>query len=72
MATAESQAAPELLADAAPATLIGPYRVLQVLGAGGMGVVYEAEELGSVRRRVALKVIRAGIGTEEGLARFDA
>jgi non-specific serine/threonine protein kinase/serine/threonine-protein kinase len=74
VATTESPTAPELLSlpDAPPAHLIGPYRVLQVLGTGGMGVVYEAEELGPVRRRVALKVIRAGIGTEEGLARFDA
>jgi tetratricopeptide (TPR) repeat protein/tRNA A-37 threonylcarbamoyl transferase component Bud32 len=52
--------------------LIGPFRVLQVLGEGGMGVVYEAEETGSVRRRIALKVVRAGIDSDEVLARFDA
>ena len=51
---------------------IGPYRILQVLGEGGMGTVYEAEETGSVRRRVALKVIRAGLVTEEVVARFEA
>ncbi len=51
---------------------IGPYRILDVLGEGGMGVVYEADETGPVRRRVALKVIRAGLATREVVARFDA
>jgi non-specific serine/threonine protein kinase/serine/threonine-protein kinase len=51
---------------------IGPYRILGVLGEGGMGVVYEADETGPVRRRVALKVIRAGLATREVIARFDA
>src|SRR5438552_1092117 len=51
---------------------VGPYRVLQVLGEGGMGLVYEAEETGPVRRRVALKVIRAGLNSREVVARFEA
>lgn len=51
---------------------IGPYRILGLLGEGGMGVVYEADETGPVRRRVALKVIRAGFATREVIARFDA
>lgn len=51
---------------------IGPYRILGLLGEGGMGVVYEADETGSVRRRVALKVIRAGFATREVVARFEA
>ena len=55
----------------APAA-IGPYRVLQVLGTGGMGAVYEAEETGSVRRRVAVKVIRGGANSAEVIERFDA
>jgi serine/threonine protein kinase/Tfp pilus assembly protein PilF len=50
--------------------MIGPYRVLGVLGEGGMGTVYEAAETGPVRRRVALKIIRAGLNSREVLARF--
>jgi serine/threonine protein kinase len=46
-----------------PAT-IGPYRVLGVLGEGGMGIVYEAEQQ-HPRRRVALKVIRGGSFVDE-------
>ncbi|HEV8148612.1 MAG TPA: serine/threonine-protein kinase, partial [Gemmatimonadales bacterium] len=51
---------------------VGSYRLLQILGQGGMGVVYEAEETGPVRRRVALKVIRAGHNSREVVARFEA
>ena len=50
--------------------MIGPYRVLGVLGEGGMGMVYEAAETGLVRRRVALKIVRAGLNSREVLSRF--
>lgn len=51
---------------------IGPYRILSVLGQGGMGLVYVAEQSEPVRRRVALKVIRAGMDSDEVVARFAA
>ncbi|PWU04987.1 MAG: hypothetical protein C5B51_15595 [Terriglobia bacterium] len=58
--------------DAAPPPLpasIGRYRILRLLGEGGMGAVYEAEQE-EPRRVVALKVIRAGLATPERLRRF--
>ena len=51
---------------------VGPYRVLGVLAHGGMGMVYTAEQTEPVRRRVALKVIKAGMDTREVVARFEA
>lgn len=52
---------------------IGPYDIIQLLGEGGMGVVYEAEETVPVRRRVALKLVRSGLDdARDVLARFDA
>ena len=51
---------------------IGPYRIVRVLGQGGMGTVYEAEQLEPLRRTVALKVIRRGMDTAEVLARFES
>jgi tetratricopeptide (TPR) repeat protein len=51
---------------------IGPYRIVRVLGQGGMGLVYEAEQLEPFRRMVALKVIRHGMDTREVLARFES
>ncbi len=51
---------------------IGPYRVLEVLGEGGMGVVYAAEQTEPIRRRVAIKVIKLGMDTKEVIARFEA
>ncbi len=55
-----------------PADRIGPYRILQILGQGGMGLVYIAEQTEPVRRRVALKIIKAGMDTREVVARFGA
>jgi serine/threonine protein kinase/Tfp pilus assembly protein PilF len=51
---------------------IGPYRILQKLGEGGMGVVYEAEQEHPVRRKVALKVIKLGMDTEQVVRRFES
>src|SRR5262249_19822976 len=51
---------------------IGPYETVGVIGKGGMGVVYLAEQKAPVRRRVALKLIKRGMDTQEVIARFQA
>jgi len=48
------------------------YRVLQKIGEGGMGEVYEAEQKRPIRRRVALKVLKGGLETREVIARFES
>jgi serine/threonine protein kinase/tetratricopeptide (TPR) repeat protein len=55
-----------------PGTLLGPYKLLQQIGEGGMGVVYLAEQTEPVRRKVALKVIKPGLDSGQVLARFEA
>ena len=55
-----------------PGTQIGPYELLQQIGEGGMGVVYMAEQVESVRRKVALKIIKPGMDTRQVIARFEA
>ena len=52
-------------------TEIGPYRILKVLGEGGFGIVYKAEQLEPVNRMVALKVIKPGMDSAEVIARFE-
>jgi WD40 repeat protein/serine/threonine protein kinase len=55
-----------------PGTVIGPYKLLQQIGEGGMGVVYMAEQNEPIRRRVALKVIKPGMDSAQVIARFEA
>ena len=55
-----------------PGTVIGPYKLLEQIGEGGMAVVYMAEQERPLRRRVALKVIKLGMDTKQVMARFDA
>lgn len=55
-----------------PGTQIGPYKLLQQIGEGGMGVVYMAEQEQPVRRRVALKIIKPGMDSRQVIARFEA
>ena len=52
------------------ADCIGPYQLVRVLGEGGMGTVYEAEQLEPVQRRVALKIVKLGMDTREVVTRF--
>ena len=53
-------------------TLIGPYKLLQQIGEGGMGTVFMAEQTQPVQRKVALKVIKAGMDSRQVIARFEA
>jgi serine/threonine protein kinase/tetratricopeptide (TPR) repeat protein len=65
------QAAP-LSALEKPGDRIGCYKILQQIGEGGCGIVYMAEQEKPVRRKVALKVIKPGMGTRSIIARFEA
>jgi non-specific serine/threonine protein kinase/serine/threonine-protein kinase len=51
---------------------IGPFRILEVIGEGGMGTVYKAEQHAPIHRTVAVKVIKLGMDTREVIARFEA
>jgi serine/threonine protein kinase/Tol biopolymer transport system component len=62
-------AGPNVVSSAHPSH-IGPYCILGVLGSGGQGVVYLAEQVEPVKRRVALKLIRPGLDTAQVLRRF--
>src|SRR3990172_547201 len=55
-----------------PGTVIGPYKLLQQIGEGGMGVVFMAEQSEPIQRTVALKIIKPGMDTRQVIARFDA
>jgi serine/threonine protein kinase len=53
-------------------TQIGPYFIEQLIGEGGMGSVYKAEQREPIRRTVAIKVIKLGMDTREVIARFES
>ena len=55
-----------------PGTRIGTYKLLQQIGEGGMGVVFMAEQLEPVRRKVAIKVVKPGMDSRQVIARFEA
>jgi serine/threonine protein kinase/tetratricopeptide (TPR) repeat protein len=56
----------------APGEMLGRYQLIELLGEGGMGSVWRAEQKRPVRRMVALKIIKAGMDTKEVIARFGA
>jgi serine/threonine protein kinase len=56
----------------APGQVIGHYKLLQQIGEGGMGTVFMAEQAKPVQRKVALKVIKAGMDSKQVIARFEA
>ena len=51
---------------------IGPYKLMEQIGEGGMGLVFVAEQQHPVRRKVALKIIKPGMDTRDVIARFEA
>jgi WD40 repeat protein/serine/threonine protein kinase len=53
-------------------TVIGPYKLMEQIGEGGFGLVFVAEQLAPVRRKVAVKVIKPGMDTRDVIARFEA
>jgi WD40 repeat protein/serine/threonine protein kinase len=55
-----------------PGTVIGPYKLLQQIGEGGMGTVFMAEQTHPVQRKVAIKVIKPGMDSRQVIARFEA
>jgi len=52
--------------------MVGPYKLLQQIGEGGMGTVFMAEQQHPVRRKVALKVIKPGMDSRQVITRFEA
>jgi serine/threonine protein kinase/WD40 repeat protein len=55
-----------------PGAVIGPYKLMEQIGEGGMGLVYVADQQQPVRRKVALKIIKPGMDTRDVIARFEA
>ena len=55
-----------------PGTRIGRYKLLELIGEGGMGLVYLAEQEEPVKRRVAIKLVKPGMDTKQVIARFEA
>ena len=55
-----------------PGTMIGRYKLLELIGEGGMGLVYLAEQQEPIRRRAALKIVKLGMDTKQVIARFEA
>src|SRR5215212_836470 len=53
-------------------TVIGPYRLMEQIGEGGMGLVFVAEQHEPLRRKVAVKVIKPGLDTRQVIGRFEA
>jgi len=72
MPTEPGEAAGEVTISEGAGALIGRYKLLQKLGEGGFGVVYMAEQKEPVKRRVALKIIKLGMDTNQVVGRFEA
>src|SRR5262245_59774026 len=55
-----------------PGSVIGPYKLIQQIGEGGMGAVWMAQQTEPVKRLVAVKLIKAGMDSKQVIARFEA
>src|SRR5262245_55269146 len=55
-----------------PGTIVGLYKLKELIGEGGFGLVFVADQSGPVRRKVALKIIKPGMDTRDIVARFEA
>ncbi len=55
-----------------PGTTVGPYKLMEQIGEGGFGLVFVAEQIQPVKRKVALKVIKPGMDSKQVIARFEA
>src|SRR5262245_41800285 len=55
-----------------PGTVVGPYKLLQQIGEGGMGTVWMAQQQEPVKRLVAVKLVKAGTESKQVIARFEA
>jgi tetratricopeptide (TPR) repeat protein len=55
-----------------PGTVLGPYKLLEPIGEGGMGTVWMAEQTDPIQRRVAVKVVKEGMDSRQVLVRFEA
>ena len=62
----------ELDGDPRPGDLIGSYRLEALIGEGGMGLVYRAQQQAPIRRQVALKILQLGMATRDVMTRFEA
>lgn len=54
-----------------PGTMVGPYKILQLIGEGGFGYVYMAQQSHPVKRKVALKIVKPGMDTKQVIGRFE-
>ncbi len=55
-----------------PGTVVGPYKLIEQIGEGGMGTVWMAQQTEPVKRLVAVKLIKAGMDSKQVIARFEA
>ncbi|MEM7385773.1 MAG: serine/threonine-protein kinase, partial [Verrucomicrobiota bacterium] len=65
-------AAPDFKAPLSDPEQVGPYKILRRIGEGGFGAVYEAQQMAPIRRKVALKMIKLGMDTEQMIRRFES